>query len=90
MSDDIYSQIKQEILESAVFVGLDDNISSMLSNAVLERLKKLLGKSTVYFPEKISSERDIQIRHEFNGCNRDEVCNKFGISKTSFYRIIKN
>lgn len=89
MNDDIYSQIQREILESAVFVGLDAGLSSALSKAVMSRLQKLLGKNTVYFPEKITTARYAQIRHEFNGINRDALCEKYGISKSTFYKAIK-
>lgn len=90
MSDDIYSQIQQEIVESAAFLGLGVEISAGLSKSVIERLQKVLGKTTVYFPEKNASARDALIKAEFNGANRDELMKKYGISsKATFYKAIK-
>jgi Mor family transcriptional regulator len=90
MSDDIYSQIQQEIVESAAFLGIGIGVSADLSKSVVERLQKMLGKTTVYFPEKNSNARDAKIRLEFNGANRDELMKKYGISsKATFYKAIK-
>jgi len=85
---DIYSQILREIQESVLYFGIDAEVSRDMAGAITERLRKVLGKNTVYFPEKNIAERNAQIRAAFNGCNRDEVCKQFGIGKTTFYRVI--
>ena len=41
-----------------------------------------------YIPAEDREGRDAAIRAEFNGRNRDDVCRKFGISKSQFYKIL--
>ncbi|WAR46958.1 Mor transcription activator family protein [Methylomonas rapida] len=84
---DIYSQILREIQQSVLYFGIDADISRDMAGAITEKLRKLLSKHTVYFPEK-PADRNAQIREAFNGCNREEVCEQFGISKATFYRAI--
>lgn len=89
-NDDIYSWIQQEIIKTAMCFGIDIDVSIDMAEAIAERLQKLLGKTTVYFPEKVVDVRNAQIRAEFNGTNRDELMKKHGISsKTTFYAAIR-
>lgn len=85
--DDIYSKIMHEITQSVLYFGLDAGLSTDISQAVTERLRKVLGKDTVYFPEK-HADRNAQIRAAYDGRNRKQVCEQFGISQATFYRAI--
>lgn len=86
--NDIYGQIFREIQQSVLYFGIDIEVSQDMAGAITEKLRKLMSKNTVYFPEK-PADRSAKIREAFNGGNRDEVCQQFGISKATFYRVIR-
>lgn len=49
------------------------------------------GGDVLYCPKTSDAdraERDEAIRREFNGRNRQEVCDRYGISKSRLYEII--
>lgn len=85
----IYQQIKQEVEQTVNGFGVDFKLSGDLSDAITERLRKLLGGNTQYFPGRCTlstKERYIAIHNDFNGRNKKSVCEKHGISVTTFSR----
>jgi Mor family transcriptional regulator len=53
------------------------------------RLSREFGGGEVYVPK---IQRDVArdtVRREFNGRNRKELCARFGLSRSGFYKIIK-
>lgn len=76
-------------------IGVSDSVADMFAIAIADRLGSrwiyLPPEDTVgrwiYFPAKNNSERDQQIRREFNGRNRYEVMKKYNISKSRLYQI---
>lgn len=88
-NDNIYQQIGQEVQQAVQSLGLDNNLSCGVAEAITKRLQKLFGKNQIYFPG--SSKQDIyaQIRRDFKGDNHNEVCKKHGISRSTLYRALK-
>lgn len=58
-----------------------------------EKIKQLVrdrwGGHEIYVKKRDSESRAALIRNEFNGRNRIELQNKYGISKGQFYRDLK-
>lgn len=58
-----------------------------------EKIKQLVrdrwGGHEIYVKKRDSETRASQIRNEFNGRNRIELQQKYGISKGQFYRDLK-
>ncbi len=77
----------QDILK--VETGLHDEFAAMIATALVRGWRKRAGCQTIYIPgEPKNLERDNDIRREFNGANREEVCRKHGISRSRLYQII--
>lgn len=77
----------QDILK--VETGLHDEFAAAIAAALVRGWRKRAGRQTIYIPgEPKNLERDNDIRREFNGTNREEVCRKHGISRSRLYQII--
>lgn len=69
-------------------MGLAEHLASNLADAITRRLRARFGGEDIYIPATDKRVRDEEIRREFNGRNRREVCRKYDISKSRFYEII--
>ena len=69
--------------------GLNEHAASQLAEAIVRGLRRRLGGDNLYIPVLSDrTQRDASIRHEFNGRNREDVCKKYGVSKTRLYEIV--
>lgn len=68
--------------------GLNEGFASQFAARILDGLRKRLGGKEVYIPAEDRQARDAAIRADYNGRNRQEVCRKYGISRTRLYEII--
>jgi Mor family transcriptional regulator len=85
----IYKQIQQEVEQTVSGFCVDLKLSGDLSDAITERLKKLLGGNTLYFPARstmTTKERYIAIAQDFNGRNKEAVCERYGIGHSTLRR----
>jgi Mor family transcriptional regulator len=85
----IYKQIQQEVEQTVSGFCVDLKLSSDLSDAITERLKKLLGGNTLYFPARsvmTTRERYIAIERDFDGRNKEAVCERYCIGHSTLRR----
>lgn len=72
--------------------GLPAESAKDMAIASAVRMAEQCGGQSIYFPKRILcfklEERDRNIYREYNGTNRNEVCAKYGISKSRLYQII--
>jgi Mor family transcriptional regulator len=68
-------------------VGMKEEFASPIAAAFLRGVCSRMGGKTVYIPAENRTERNAAIRAMFDGTNIDEVCQKFGISRATAYRI---
>lgn len=66
------------LLESAAFP---------MADRITERLFQLAGGTQVYIPKNNTEKRNAAIRAEFNGRNVDDICRRYGLSRSQLYRI---
>lgn len=62
-----------------------------LARGLSRWMGKVAGGDVLYCPKTSDADRadrDEAIRREFNGRNRQEVCDRYGISKTRLYEIL--
>jgi len=81
-------QLRFEIYQTMLKFGLIDPQAKELAEAVVVNLSHKVGGETFYINKKNSHEA--RIKQEFNGKNQQELCRKYGISRATFYRIIRN
>lgn len=69
--------------------GLHAEFAAMIATALVRGWRKRAGTQRIYIPGPPKNEdRDAQIKREFVGHNRAEVCKKFGISASRLYQIV--
>lgn len=78
----------QDIRAVLVELGHAEHSARDMARALFGGLQRLRGGMEHYIPAEDREGRDAAIRVEFNGRNRDDVCRKFGISKSQFYKIL--
>lgn len=89
-AENIYQQLHEEVDQAIKSLGLDLDIQSELSEKITARLRRLLGGDTVYFPLSSNrKERYAAIKKDFNGSNQNELCKKYGVSRSTVLRAIK-
>lgn len=89
-NDTVYRQIQQEVEQVAQDLGVDCRLSGDMAVAITNRLQKLFGSTTIYFPLFASKkDRYAAIKRDFDGDNHNEVCKKHGISRRTLYRAIR-
>lgn len=90
--EDEVALLRAEVAEIlGAHTGLKPAYAEPLAAALVEGLRERLGGQLLYIPTNRSAakaKRDARIRAEFNGRNRDEVCARHGISRSSFYGIV--
>lgn len=67
----------------------ENSFTDNIAEQVEAQLRHEYGGQSVYVAKTDSEVRRESILREFNGRNRREVCEKFGICKAHFYRILK-
>ena len=87
------SDIIADALQSPDEFGLPPAAARTLAEAIVcTAARRGHGGTDYYLPmaQHLSRrERDAQIRSQFLGNNLRDICRKFGISKTTVYRIIR-
>lgn len=68
--------------------SLPENAALPLADRIADHLFSLAGGSELYIPKVDRKRRDAAIRDQFNGENRDEICQDYGISRRQLYRIV--
>lgn len=68
---------------------IDANIPLSAEEKIKQLVREKWGGHEIYVKKRDSEARVSQIRSEFNGRNRVELQQKYGISKGQFYRDIK-
>lgn len=80
------------IANHAPTVGLGPEDAAILTAAVAADLRNALGGSDVYIPlvdPMAKAQRDQAVRRAAAaGTPRDAVCRRFGISRSTYYRVI--
>ena len=69
-------------------IGMTEHFASQIAEAIVRGLRKRFSAQEVYIPAPSKTERNAAVRREFNGQNRDAICRKFGISRTTLYEIV--
>ena len=75
-------------------IGMNEGFASQIAEALVRGLRRRFRGQSLgdyYLAEQSAAdreERDAAIRAEFNGQNRAEVCQKYGISKSRLYQIV--
>ena len=69
--------------------ALIGGIIALIAESVVRGMRNRCGTQRIYVPAPPRNEnRDSQIRREFNGTNRIEICRKYGISRSRLYQIV--
>ncbi|MCC4114669.1 hypothetical protein LLG90_04805 [Aromatoleum toluclasticum] len=71
--------------------GLADDEAIRIARNMVRWIGKLAGGDVFYCPKTVKLDRIRRreaIRREFNGRNRDELCRRYRISRSTFYSII--
>lgn len=68
----------------------ENSFTDNLSEQVEQQLRAEFGGQEIYISKTMAEKRRIAVLQEFNGRNRQEVCDKHDISKAHFYRILKS
>jgi len=74
-------------------VGYHEQFAAPIAEAIVHGLTERRGGDLLYVPNgkrdlRKLSDRNAAIRREFNGLNRRELCDKYGISKPTLYRVV--
>lgn len=78
-----------DIREVFVQLGYTDHSARDMARALFGGLQRLRGGMEHYIPAEDREARDAAIRAEFNGRNRTEICQKYGIGKSQLYAIVR-
>lgn len=74
-------------------LGIKSSAAQILAETILRNAAELgLGGADYYLPAchpATRAERDARIRHEFNGQNLAHICRKYGVSRTTVYRVVR-
>ncbi len=81
-------ELSETVTERAIAFGVDRDAAGRLGRAVAERMRHRYGGCEVYVQLTDRVQRDAAVLAAFNGRNRDRVCQRFGISRATFYRIL--
>jgi Mor family transcriptional regulator len=69
--------------------NLSEAAAIPMANLIADKLFDLAGGNELYIPKVDRKRRNTAIRREFNGKNRAEICQRYGISKAQLYNIVK-
>jgi Mor family transcriptional regulator len=68
--------------------SLSENAAMPLADRIADHLFVLAGGREFYVPRVDRKRRNAAIREAFNGQNMEEVCSRYGVSKSQLYRIV--
>ena len=89
MSESI-EQIEDELILVALKFGVSGSVAADLSRAILVKIKSSFAGDRLYINKDSKQSRNEEIKGLFNGVNQAEICDAFGISKSTFYRVIRD
>lgn len=74
-------------------IGYHEQFAAPIAEAIVSGLVERRGGDELYIPTGTANprrlaERNAAIRREFNGRNRRQLCEKWGISKSRLYEIV--
>lgn len=74
-------------------IGYHEQFAAPIAEAIVSGLASRRGGDMLYVPTgnrkpRQLTERNAAIRAEFNGRNRKQLCEKWGISKARLYQIV--
>lgn len=69
--------------------GLHEKFAVKIADEIVRGFCEEFGGERIYFPERDSA-LCAKVVAQFDGTNRDELMRTFGISKTTFYRFLRN
>ena len=75
------------MIEEMKTEGLPQASASAVTGRVMDGLREAVGGQEIYFASRGVKDRNRRIRAVFNGRNMDMVCQQFGVSKTTVYRV---
>jgi len=87
-AESLVSEISSMVREH---MGLKDPWADMFAHMFVDALRMRLGGQRIYIPKRPQdlAARDAAVRQEFNGTNLADVCKKYGLSKSTVYRIVR-
>ncbi len=65
------------------------DLSKESSSRIELAIRSEFGGDAIYIARRNSSARHELVCRDFNGRNRDEVCRRHGISRSTFYELLK-
>jgi len=71
-----------------VLMGQPTHLALQVADAALTAFMEHLGGQRIYFPSRESIDEEA-ILAAFTGNNRDAVCEAFGISRATLYRLLR-
>jgi Mor family transcriptional regulator len=83
----LWEQEMTEILTERLAVH--GNWASAMAREIVEGLRARLGGDDIYVPAPDLAARNARVRALFNGRNVDELCETFGLGRSTVYRICK-
>lgn len=83
--DDIICDLLREVRTE---LG-EQSVPKDVSERIEQRMRYRWGGQPIYIKVKDSDGRSMAVRSEYNGRNRQELQQKYGISRAQFYKIIK-
>lgn len=68
-------------------IGMHEQMASLFAQALVRGLRKHCGGQDLYIPTTNKSARDAAIREAFRGDNLSEIMERFGVSRSTVYRV---
>lgn len=79
----------EEILPGDIGSTCDKLPADHIAEHIFNRLRKNWGGSKIYIPAPDRSAMRSEIKQAFKGKNHAEICDRFGISLSTLYRMLK-
>lgn len=68
--------------------SIDERLAVALAEPLLAAMRRNHACDKIYVPAPDTSLRDEAIRREYNGNNRDELCRRYNLSRSGFYKAV--
>lgn len=95
-TDDKYPELLRDLRDSLaqtlIGFGIDKALAEHCAHTAAEQVRENWGGQTVYINKGIEYDltaRDLEIYAHYNGRNRHEICQRYGISQAWLYKIVK-
>ncbi|WP_341674964.1 Mor transcription activator family protein [Niveibacterium sp. SC-1] len=72
-------------------MGMPEQDAARLGEQLVRHMSTRVGGAEVYCPKRLEvdrAQRDAAILRDFTGRNLAEVCRRYGVSKTTVYRVV--